>query len=476
MAATSASRTEPTAKHVRSECCADPHCTCNRRNRYFLGKQLSPSSFQAEQRYAIERRRLLNRAIHGWGVVYGFQIEKSASGSLAIGPGFALDKPGRELLQVEERTVAASELLVLDENGKQSILQNIGVSECWLLSAHYAEQDIDAVKVNDPCQCEHVEWNYTCETIRFSLRRTDCAACCKGQACAWDCACGSTGWCDQLDDFRQRGGRKFLCEHATLPPGSECDKLCEIDEQCRSVRVDLRNGVPLACVKLEWNNCAWTVAQVDACGPRRLVKGNDILFDLIQGCDLTRIKQIGWKDWHRGEISFDTFSGALGSNRDQEGNYVTDAFWVEFSCPVREDTLRPDCFAMTIMALEREGGWWQTFRIPIVGVDTTFVPPRPDDPKEHVRSARIIVDGAWVEDGVRGRRNLFQDSDIRIEIEVRGDFIIDCHGQAVDANAVGHSANVTGNGTPGGTFLSTFKVAQVPQNQVPGPYHATRQR
>jgi hypothetical protein len=237
------------------------------------------------------------------------------------------------------------------------------------------------------------------------------------------------------------------------------------------VRVDLHNGVPLACVKLVSNNCGgWVFGEVDGCGSRRLVKGNDLLFDLLQGCDLTRIKEIGWKEWHRREISFDKFSDGLGSYGDHQDQYVTSAFWVEFSRPVRQDTLQPDCFAMTVLVSEDEGGWWQSFRVPIVGVDTTLVPPQEGDPLDHVRSARIVVDGAWVEDGVRGRRTIFRDSDTRIEIEVRGDFIIDCNGQAVDANAVGRTPSLTGNGTPGGTFLSTFYVERVPPYQVPGPY------
>ena len=170
--------TAPKTKRARSKCCADPDCECGLRNRYFFGKQLSPYSFQVEQRYALERRRLLNRTIHGWGVVYGFEIAKTSSGSLTIKPGLALDQNGRELLQVEELTHAANELIVRDENGKQSTWRTISASECWLLSAHYAEQDTDAVKVGDPCQCEHMECNYTCETIRFSLQRTDHATCC----------------------------------------------------------------------------------------------------------------------------------------------------------------------------------------------------------------------------------------------------------------------------------------------------------
>jgi hypothetical protein len=469
MSTTNAPKTAPKTKSNKSECCTDRNCESGHRNRYFLGKQLSPYSFQMEQRYTLERRRLLNRAIHGWGVVYGFELSVTPSGSLLIKPGLALDKSGRELLHVEDLTRTVGDLIVLDKDGNPSDLDKLSHSrkgappECLLLSAHYAEQYTDAVKVSDACQCEHMEWNYTCETIRFSLQSIDCAECCNAYKCELDCQCASEGWCDKPDNAGQRGGRGCLCAYVTeLPPGAECDKLCEIDEPCGSVRVDLKNGVRLACVKLVGDNCdEWVFDKVEACGPRRLVKRNDLLFDLIQGCDLTRIKAIGWKDWHRGEISFDKFADALGYYGDHQNQYVTDAFWVEFSRPVRQDTLRPDCFAMTIMALEREGGWWQTFRVPIVGVDTTLVPPQPNDPKDHVRSARIIVDGAWVEDGVRGRRTLFQDSDTRIEIEVRGDFIIDCNGQAVDANAVGLSPFPTGNATPGGTFLSTFHVAQM---------------
>ena len=57
--------------------------------------------------------------------------------------------------------------------------------------------------------------------------------------------------------------------------------------------------------------------------------------------------------------------------RDKGEGYITDKFWVRFSRPVRRDTLRPDCFAMTIMSSEERDGWWQPDRVPIIGVDTT---------------------------------------------------------------------------------------------------------
>ena len=81
------------------------------------------------------------------------------------------------------------------------------------------------------------------------------------------------------------------------------------------------------------------------------------------------------------------------------------------------------------------------------------------DPPNHVRGARIVVDGAWVEDGLRGRRTVFHAGETTVEIEVRGDFIVDCNGQPVDTNAVGLLSSPTGNGSPGGTFFSSFRVA-----------------
>lgn len=467
MSTTNSPKTAPTTKRPESECCTHPDCGSGLRNRYFFGKQLSPYSFQVEQRHLLERRRLLNRAIHGWGVVYGFELAKTSSGSLLIKPGLALDENGRELLQVEELARAAGDLIVLDKDGNLSDLDKVSRSrngappECLLLSAHYAEQDTDPVKVNDPCQCEHMEWNYTCEAIRFSLRSIDCAECCKDCGCELDCKCAPEGWCDRPDGDGRRGGCRCLCDYVTeLSPGSECDKLCEIDEPCGSVRVDLHNGVSLACVKLVRNNCdGWAFGEVDTCGPRRLVKRNDLLFDLIQGCDLTKISEIGWGAWHRGEASFEDFSLAFGTDADQTPTkYVTDKFWVKFSRPVLGDSLRPDCFAMSVMSGEREGGWWQTFRVPIV--DVKLDPQQRDDPPGHVRGATIVVDEAWVKDALRGRRTLFQGGETQVEIEIRGDFIIDCNGQAVDANPVGLLVHPTGNSSPGGTFISTFRVKQ----------------
>ncbi|MEK6261446.1 MAG: hypothetical protein AABP62_22840 [Planctomycetota bacterium] len=487
------------------ECCTDSKCESGLRNNYYEGKRLSVDSFRVEQQYLLERRRLLNRAIHGWGVVYGYKAVRSEDGRLEIGAGLALDQWGRELLETKT-VIEVSDAIILgpkattdgkENEQKVSTCPDVDKAEAallsqkgdqkpqvwWLLRVHYAEQKSAPVTVESSCHCEHEEWDHTCETVRYSLQPVWSAECCSEFKCDLECNCGTVRCCDEPIEpdrvtLHKRGGCCCLCEHLTqLNPKGVCGPLYESKERCARVRVDIQNGVPLACVQLVKATGGWAFVnedkKVEACGPRRLVKRNDLLFDLINGCDLTRIVEIGWKDWHRREaqISLTEFCDALGSQRDPN-KYTKPGFWVKFSRPVRQGSLRPDCFAMTIISEECDDGWWETRRAPITGVDTTPfpgdpkdpVPVDPKDPNNLVRRARIVVDEHWLEElesTVRGRKSLLLRNPVRVELEVRGDFIIDCNGQTVDANAVDSFdpfAAPTGNGTPGGTFLSTFRV------------------
>ncbi|MCC6966076.1 MAG: hypothetical protein IT391_07305 [Nitrospira sp.] len=495
-----ASTIAPRPTSMGGECCTDQQCESGLRNTYFEGKRLTPDMFRIEQRYLVERRRLLNRAIHGWGIAYGYGIS-SAKATLTIQSGFALDKSGRELLQVGKRLLKFSDAILLDKDGQQLDTQQASVPAqpadgkpgtvpeppCWLLSVHYAEQDRDPVSVKDPCHCDRHEWDHICETVRYSLREIQCSECCDEFPCELTCECGAESCCKEPIDTTKlegnkktsihknmpfkRGGCRCFCDHLTgLQPGADCtEHLCGIKEPCGLVKVDLRHGVPLACVKLEQDDSKrWTFSEwIDACGPRRLVKRNDLLFDLIRGCDLTRIAEIGWHEWHRKNdpIGFDEFSEALGYEESQgkTPEYVSKKFWVKFSRPVLEESLlRPDCFAMTVMSREKKEGWWNTFRVPLRRIDTALVPKQDGDPNGYVRSARLVFEGAWGRDVVEGWSE-FLDRETRVEVEVRGDFIIDCNGQPVDANAVGVISHPTGNGSPGGTFMSTFRVKPRPQ-------------
>jgi hypothetical protein len=493
--------------------------------------------FRVEQRYFVDRRRLLNRALYGTGIVYGFglvtgQLKEGADGRLSrrlrVLPGLAFDPCGRELVQVGDLRIDLDDVVVVDKDGKpldppEEFKNASGGTPtgygkkrpgedrdvCWLLSVHYAEQRDGHVTVPDPCECDRHEWDRVCETVRYTLRRIDCDRCCVDDDCGLDCGCGAGRCCDPTrtkpqgptetrldtpdqhkadvaehhafdtkddltDDTKvrprrrrlpfRRGGCRCVCDHVIdLPVGSTCTtRLVEVEEACGRVYVDLKHGVPIACVGVIPDDCGgWTFRDdVDPCGPRQLIKRNDVLFDLIRGCDLTRLSAISWDEWHRNDkdepIDFDEFAKAFGNAGTNPLEYET-TFRVTFSRPVRTDTLRADCFAMTVVSFEPADRGWQTARVPILRVITTDIPRRPGDPDDHVRSARLVVGTAWVEDGLNGWGGPFN-GETWIEIEVRGDFILDCNGQPIDANAVGRLAAPSGNGTPGGTFLSTFRV------------------
>ena len=76
------------------------------RPRYFAGKLLTADDFALEQRYQIEKRRLLNRMFHGPGIVHGLAVTAREKGLVTVAPGFALDPLGREINVCEPRELA----------------------------------------------------------------------------------------------------------------------------------------------------------------------------------------------------------------------------------------------------------------------------------------------------------------------------------------------------------------------------------
>ena len=524
------STTKQTSSKTRSvpRDCSGEECASGARNNYFLGKPMTPESHRLEQSYGIKRRRLINRAIHGWGVVYGFALRTAEDGKhepepggLSIGEGLALDRLGRELIQTRGVGLTLDNFLVLDRQGQPVRIDGdldqrfaeLGRLEekCWLLRVHYAEQKVGPLSFKDPCNGKRKEWERTCETVVYSLQPIDCGKCCIPYECALRCCCPDSPCCAEDDPGQEdlssrretleakgreelraaggdedkvaeikrrleaeladlergrapaerkalpRGGCSCLCEHlADLEiGGDDCAALKYVDG---CTRADLAHGVALACLKLDRDRCDdWTVTAIhDACGPRRLVKRNDLLFDLINGCDLTRIEETGWSRWHRRKQAapFEEFLAALGWDGEPGfQGYPTRDFWVRFSRPVRTDTLTPEVFAMVVTSDHGDDFWRRSYRVPIIAIETDAA-----DSGGVSQRARIVVSGDWLENAAGDRDTLFDMGATRVEIEVRGDLVRDCLGQTVDANSWGRSPIPSGNGTPGDSYVSSFTV------------------
>ena len=68
------------------------------RNNYFYGKLLTSRDFEDEQNYMNNKRRLINRVLHGAGIVYGLDVVAVDESSVVIQSGLALASSRREFV------------------------------------------------------------------------------------------------------------------------------------------------------------------------------------------------------------------------------------------------------------------------------------------------------------------------------------------------------------------------------------------
>lgn len=449
------------------------------RNRFFRGKRMKAEDYILEQTYGMARRRLVNRAVLGSGIVYGFSLPEPqalAAGSkpLAVGPGFALDGCGRELLTACSWTLDAHNTFLMPPEGDKGCPHDLKVAEegRYLLRVHYAEWPDAFMRVGECCGCEPAEANLVHETVLFSLEpwgdRPVPDACCCPPAGACDgsrsdggdaAEGGGCGCWTCRDEGRGCGCGADPCDLAeawTAQPPEPCHgSLCG----WRGREVALADGIPLGVVVVEARAeaCgALSLKQVEPGRVRPIVKNNQLLYDLLPRC-LTRIVDTTWKAYHRAPdpMPWADFQALLIPDKASPDGITNLAFTL--SGPVRPDSVTPYAVAVTVILANRGTRWRRERRIPVVDVAS-------DGPSVF----RIVVEPEWIEDEIADEASSDLEVDeFLVEIVIRGDFITDLSGRSVDGEPKGATGLPSGNGTPGGTFLSCFRVMAKPASQRP---------
>lgn len=200
-------------KSLKHECgCGCVECTCGRRNRFFRGKRMKADDFEIEQRYSIERRRIINQSVIGSGVVSGFDMQ----GGPSVGPGFALDEYGREIVLAHRAALGRDNLVLVAHDGggcRILPLDQVDPEKRYLLSIHYAERPYGDADIHGGCGCEKPEKNYVCETGVFSLTEICEPGCpCGEQPCDWECDCRRS-W-DSCDEQHPSEGHTHTPEQS----------------------------------------------------------------------------------------------------------------------------------------------------------------------------------------------------------------------------------------------------------------------
>jgi hypothetical protein len=71
------------------------------------GQRLTAADLSAVQAFTQQGRWLHNRTLHDWGIVRGLVVDgRAGDREVVVGPGFALDAQGREIVLTDARTVA----------------------------------------------------------------------------------------------------------------------------------------------------------------------------------------------------------------------------------------------------------------------------------------------------------------------------------------------------------------------------------
>ena len=99
------------------------------RNNYFYGKLLTSRDFEDEQNYMNNKRRLINRVLHGAGIVYGLDVVAVDESSVVIQSGMALDASGREIVVPSTQVVKLSTIRGYSDLKTSSVCLGIAYAE-----------------------------------------------------------------------------------------------------------------------------------------------------------------------------------------------------------------------------------------------------------------------------------------------------------------------------------------------------------
>ncbi|MEC4676261.1 MAG: hypothetical protein VST72_04995 [Nitrospirota bacterium] len=163
----------------------DRQCDYNnfKRTRYFHGMLLTDRDFREEQIYHNEKRKLLNRMLHGWGVVCGLGIKAPdpKSPKIVVTPGMALDCAGNEIVVCEEYEIDLKKQLLCPDTpvGDEDPCaeKDRGRKGKYYIGIKYNEVPTDPVPVYAPGGgCEEKVCDYSRTNEGFCVKLFDEAA------------------------------------------------------------------------------------------------------------------------------------------------------------------------------------------------------------------------------------------------------------------------------------------------------------
>jgi len=214
-----ATTTTRTPKVTRCPVCGGLECLC--RPRFFAGQLLSEDDLNRLERYIIDKNKLHNRYLHGWGAVCGLEVVcNPCKGFVTVRSGYALSPCGDDIVLCRDETVNVCEL----------------IQECrqqeWECDPAWPRPDPICGEKNEP-------WIlYLCYDEKSSrgvtpLKGASGGACCSSCGCGGSSSCGcgggsgSSGGCGCEGKTRNGTKNGYGRSQPKTPPQCEPTVTCE---------------------------------------------------------------------------------------------------------------------------------------------------------------------------------------------------------------------------------------------------------
>src|SRR5262245_42016047 len=200
--------TRPTVKRETTHCpvCGGLQCLC--RPRFFAGQLLTEEDLNRLERYIIEKNKLHNRYLHGWGVVCGLEVVCHAcEGWVTVRSGYALSPCGDDIVVCEDEPV---NICALIKQCQDQIQKQWDCDPAWPKPAPI-------------CGDENEPWVlYVCYDEKPSrgvmpLRGASGGACCSR------CSCGGSSGCGCGCHEKTNGSSKAACRPARPKTPAQCE-------------------------------------------------------------------------------------------------------------------------------------------------------------------------------------------------------------------------------------------------------------
>jgi hypothetical protein len=210
---------------ITEKCSDNEHCDYNdfKRGRYFHGMLMTDRDFTEEQTYHIEKRRLHNRMLHGWGVVCGLRMTSKDNKSIIINTGLALDCNGNEIFVCQQYMLNVIDIIKkrttskADDKGCNDTKKPEDIK--WYVTISYLEEKSDKGLVHATSTSECIE--KVCDYSR--IQEGYCLKLCTENCCPPAPEKG-TGICDDYKNEKidKEKLRQSFCEKLLLECPGEC--------------------------------------------------------------------------------------------------------------------------------------------------------------------------------------------------------------------------------------------------------------